>query len=84
MAMLMQERAFFPVPVVPLVIRPEITRLSDPDWQVYIPELEIEQSIREAEAFVVDGFPSPTLMPSFDDFTDDEITNLIAYLKTLQ
>ena len=44
----------------------------------------IEQSIREAEAFVVDGFPSPTLMPSFDDFTDDEITNLIAYLKTLQ
>lgn len=44
----------------------------------------IEQSIREPGAFVVDGFPSPTLMPSFDDFSDDEITNLIAYLKTLK
>ena len=44
----------------------------------------IEQSIREPGAFVVDGFPSPTLMPSFDDFSDEEITNLIAYMKTLK
>ncbi len=44
----------------------------------------IEQSIRESGAFVVDGFASPTLMPSFDDFSDDEMTNLIAYLKTLR
>jgi len=41
----------------------------------------IEQSIREPAAFVVDGF-SP-LMPSFDYLSESDVTNLIAYLKTL-
>ena len=41
----------------------------------------IEQSIREPNAFVVDGF-SP-LMPSFDYLSESDVTNLIAYLKTL-
>ena len=41
----------------------------------------IEQSIREPNAFVVDGF-SP-LMPSFSYLSESDVTNLIAYLKTL-
>ncbi|MBT3996324.1 MAG: cytochrome c [Chloroflexi bacterium] len=41
----------------------------------------IEQSIREPGAFVVDGF-SP-LMPSFSYLSESDVTNLIAYLKTL-
>ena len=42
----------------------------------------IEQSLRDPAAYVVDTF-SP-LMPSFDRFNDDEVKNLIAYLKTLK
>ena len=42
----------------------------------------IEQSLRDPQAFVVDGFP--LVMPSFDRFSDDEVRDLIAYLKTLQ
>ncbi len=41
----------------------------------------IEQSIREPGAYVVDGFPA--VMPSFDFFSDDQVKNMIAYLKTL-
>jgi cytochrome c2 len=42
----------------------------------------IEQSIREPDVFVVDGFIAG-LMPSFDELSASEITDLIAYLKTL-
>ena len=42
----------------------------------------IEQSVREPQAFVVDGFPK--VMPSFDRFSAGEVRDLIAYLKTLQ
>lgn len=41
----------------------------------------LEQSIREPGAFVVDGF-SP-LMPSFNYLSEPDVSNLIAYLKTL-
>lgn len=41
----------------------------------------IAQSILEPGAFVVDGF-SP-LMPSFDYLSESDVSNLIAYLKTL-
>ena len=41
----------------------------------------IAQSIREPNAFVVDGF-SP-LMPSYDYLSESDVLNLIAYLKTL-
>ncbi len=41
----------------------------------------IEQSVREPGAFLVDGFLA--VMPSFDYFSDDDIKNMIAYLKTL-
>ena len=41
----------------------------------------IAQSVREPGAFIVDGF-SP-LMPVFAQFSDDDVSNLIAYLKTL-
>ena len=43
---------------------------------------DIEQSIREPGAFVVDGFTAG-LMPTFDELSASEITDLIAYLKTL-
>jgi cytochrome c2 len=42
----------------------------------------IAQSLREPGAFVVDGFPA--VMPSFSYLGDDDIQNLIAYLKTLE
>ncbi len=45
-------------------------------------EAYIEESIREPGAFVVDGF-TDGLMPAFDDLSSSEITDLIAYLKTL-
>ena len=42
----------------------------------------IEQSIREPSTFLVDGFDA--LMPSFDYFSDEDVRNVIAYLKTLE
>ncbi len=45
-------------------------------------EAYIEESVREPDAFVVDGF-TDGLMPAFDDLSSPEITDLIAYLKTL-
>lgn len=42
----------------------------------------IEQSVREPGAFLVDGFPA--VMPPFDHFSDDDVQNIIAYLKTLK
>lgn len=41
----------------------------------------IAQSVREPGAFLVDGFPA--VMPTFAQFSDDDVENLIAYLKTL-
>ncbi len=43
----------------------------------------IEQSIREPQAFIAPGYESPSIMPEFDELTDDEIRVLIAYMKTL-
>lgn len=43
----------------------------------------IEQSIREPNAFVVPDYP-PSVMPAtFGSLTADEISNLIAYMKSL-
>ena len=42
----------------------------------------IEQSIREPGAFVVDGFTAG-LMPTFDELSESELIDLVAYLKTL-
>ncbi len=42
----------------------------------------IEQSVRDPQAFVVDGFPG--VMPSFNQFSDEDVQNIIAYLKTLE
>ena len=41
----------------------------------------IEQSIRESNVFVVDGFTP--IMPSFASMDDDKVKNLMAYLKSL-
>ena len=42
----------------------------------------IEESLREPSAFIVDGFDP--LMPPFDYFSDEDVQNVIAYLKTLE
>ncbi len=42
----------------------------------------ITESLKDPGAFVVDGFPP--VMPSFSYFSDDDIQNVIAYLKTLE
>tara|TARA_B100000809_G_scaffold121496_1_gene119685 strand:+ start:914 stop:1381 length:468 start_codon:yes stop_codon:yes gene_type:complete len=41
----------------------------------------VEQSLREPQAFLVPEYPA--VMPSFDKFSDGEVLDLIAYLKTL-
>ena len=41
----------------------------------------IEQSLRDPQAFLVEDFPA--VMPSFDQFSDGDVKDLIAYLKTL-
>ncbi len=43
----------------------------------------LEQSLREPDAFVVDGF-TPGLMPNWEKLGDDSIDALITYLKTLK
>ncbi len=45
-------------------------------------EAYIEQSVREPGAYIVDGFPP--VMPAFDFFTESDMQDLIAYLKTLE
>ena len=42
----------------------------------------IEESLREPQAFLVDGFPP--VMPSFDQFSYGDVRVLIEYLKTLK
>ena len=46
----------------------------------------IHESIRNPNAHIVEGFPSPSLMPVFDEtqLTDDQIEFIIAYIKTLK
>ncbi|MEX0762105.1 MAG: c-type cytochrome [Dehalococcoidia bacterium] len=50
-----------------------------------VPELSadeyLEQSLREPGAYVVDGFPA--VMPTFAHLSDQELADLIAYLKEL-
>jgi cytochrome c oxidase subunit 2 len=46
-------------------------------------EAYITESILEPNAKIVEGFPSPSVMPPFA-LTDEEVTNLIAYIKTLK
>ncbi len=45
----------------------------------------IEESIRSPQAYVVPGFPTPSPMPSAEQFglSDQDITDLIAYLLSL-
>jgi cytochrome c2 len=42
----------------------------------------IEQSLRDPSAFVVEGFPA--VMSSFNHFSDEEVQNIIAFLKTVK
>ena len=46
-------------------------------------EAFISESILEPSAKIVEGYPSPSIMPPFA-LTEAEITNLIAYIKTLK
>ena len=43
----------------------------------------ISESILDPNAKIVEGFPSPSVMPPYA-LTDEEIANLIAYIKTLK
>ncbi len=43
----------------------------------------IVESILDPNAKIVSGFPSPSVMPPYQ-FTDEELANIIAYLKTLK
>jgi cytochrome c oxidase subunit 2 len=43
----------------------------------------ITESILDPNAKIVEGFPSPSVMPPYV-LTDEEIANLIAYIKTLK
>ncbi len=45
-------------------------------------EAYIAQSIRDPNSQVVDGFPA--IMPPFDYLSDQDIADLIAYIKTLE
>lgn len=46
-------------------------------------EAFITQSILEPSATIVEGFPSPSVMPPYA-LTEEEITNLIVYIQTLK
>jgi cytochrome c oxidase subunit II len=46
-------------------------------------EAYITESILNPNAKIVEGFPSPSVMPAFT-FTDEQIANIIAYLKTIK
>jgi mono/diheme cytochrome c family protein len=48
-------------------------------------EAYIRQSILEPNAYIVDGFPSGVMYQKFKDIlTEEELSNLAAYLLTLQ
>lgn len=50
---------------------------------VIVDDAYISESIHDPNAKIVDGFPSPSPMPVFD-LTDEQIANIIAYIKTLK
>lgn len=50
---------------------------------VFVDETYITESILNPNAKIVAGFTSPSVMPPFV-FTDEEITNIIAYIQTLR
>ena len=43
----------------------------------------LEQSLREPDAYIVDGF-TPGLMPNWEKLGDDSIDALVTYLKTMK
>ncbi len=44
----------------------------------------LTQSIREPQATIVKDFPSPSPMPAYSTLSDEDIANIIAYIKTLK
>lgn len=51
---------------------------------VNVDEAYIIESIRDPNAKVVNGFPSPSIMPPYAGLTDEDIANIIAYIQTLK
>ncbi len=56
--------------------------------QVRVPDISavdyLEQSIREPEAYMVDGFPIGTMNEKYDSrLSDEDVEDVIAYLMTL-
>ncbi len=46
-------------------------------------EQYLAQSIREPDAFIVPGYPSPSTMPDFSHLTAEEVGHLITFLGTI-
>ena len=57
-------------------------KMSDGSTLV-IDDAYLIESILNPNAKIVAGFPSPSVMPAFT-FTDEQLANIIAYLKTLK
>ncbi|NWF63629.1 MAG: cytochrome c oxidase subunit II [Chloroflexi bacterium] len=49
-----------------------------------VDEAYITESIRDPNAKIVAGYPSPSVMPPYAGLSDEDIANLIAYIKTLK
>lgn len=50
---------------------------------IVIDESYLIESILNPNAHIVNGFPSPSVMPAFT-FTEEQLANIIAYFKTLK
>lgn len=55
----------------------------DDGTSIVIDEAYLTESILNPNAHIVAGYSSPSVMPAFT-FTDEQIANIIAYLKTLK
>jgi cytochrome c oxidase subunit 2 len=60
-----------------------IVQLSDGST-VTADEAFLRESIINPQATIVAGFPSPSPMPAYSTFTEEDIANIIAYIKTLK
>lgn len=49
-----------------------------------VDEAYLIESIQDPNAKIVTGFTSPSAMPPYPNITDEELANIIAYIKTLK
>lgn len=51
---------------------------------ITVDEAYIIESIYDPNAKIVNGFPSPSIMPPYAALTDEDLANIIAYIQTLK